>query len=75
MTPAMMRAAFDKADADSSGVLSETEVKAALSGMSLRRDTDSGLLFTALDRDGDGKVSYEEFANFVTAREQELLAM
>eukprot|EP00037_Helgoeca_nana_P020147 m.198858 g.198858 ORF g.198858 m.198858 type:complete len:275 (-) comp25153_c0_seq3:945-1769(-) len=72
LTDGQIHTAFSRYDVGKNGTLEVDEVAAALSTLSLRRDTDTAALFDRLDRNHDGRVQYNEFAAFVKEKEGEL---
>lgn len=57
-----IRTLFDVIDADSDGSITRDEYANWLSSMGLDADTDIDGAFAALDDNGDGKLSWEEFS-------------
>lgn len=56
LTDGQIHTAFSRYDVGKNGTLEVDEVAAALSTLSLRRDTDTAALFDRLDRNHDGRV-------------------
>lgn len=63
-----LKGAFDNLDTDGSGSLSKDELKAALEKTGMKpTDEQMESVMARCDEEGDGKLSFEEFANSVIA--------
>ncbi|XP_059142568.1 uncharacterized protein LOC131930170 [Physella acuta] len=58
-----LRAAFRELDTDNSGTISAEEVKVMLADYGLEEELKN--IFDAVDKDGDGKINYNEFLSLV----------
>ena len=71
-----MEDAFARADIDGNGLIDSTEVYAIVDKLTEDEDADPltmeevDEMIRMVDRDGDGKISFEEFVQAVTAEKQ-----
>jgi nanoRNase/pAp phosphatase (c-di-AMP/oligoRNAs hydrolase) len=64
-----LRVSFDSKDLDGSGYLTKKEISAALSASGIIAATKSvEELLNAMDKDGDGRIEFEEFVDFAKAQ-------
>jgi Ca2+-binding EF-hand superfamily protein len=69
-----LRRAFGQYDTDKSGFLERPEVVVALQTLGIA-ESDTDRVFSRLDANNDGKISFEEFSNGAHAIRGELLAL
>ena len=68
-----LKAAFRCFDADSSGLISKDEIRDVMREMGEfhMNEADFDAVLASMDLDGDGEISHEEFATFLTREMRE----